>query len=121
MLLLFAGTMTGWLAQIDGMLAAWMEDVMDETFARSLPSALPWLMAVLVAFGLPMLLLCCRHSWQRLTIWIASLAVLALWAPVLCLASHAPDISMSWLAAALAGLLVTLHLYGVARKHSKAS
>ena len=121
MLLLFAATVTGGIAQLDGLLQAWMGEVMDETFPNQLPAALTWLMAVIIAFGLPMLLMCCRHSWQRLTVWMASLAILFLWAPVLCLAAHRPEITMACLATALAGLLVTVHLYWVARKSSQAS
>ncbi len=118
MLLLLAGTMMGWPAHLDDILGDWLASVMDEDFVHEVPAAILWLMAVLIAFGLPLLMLCCSHGWQRMTVWIASLAVLGLWAPVLCLASHRPEISMSCVAAAVAGLLVAIHLFRLARKQS---
>lgn len=91
---------------------------MDEEFVNTLPAAMTWPMTILLAIGLPLLLLGCAHPWQCLTVWIASLAIMALWAPVLCLASYRPEISTAWLAVLVSGLLVNLHLYWMFRKAS---
>jgi len=116
LLLLVLATLIGWIARLDSLLTAWMGDVMGESFAHRLPGALSWLLTIAIAFGMPALLLNCRYGWQRITIWLAGIAVFALWAPVLCLAAHRPEISLVWLAAASAGLLVSLQLFWVSRK-----
>lgn len=118
LLALLLATLLGGVGKVDALLTAWMEDVMGETFAHSLPAAIPWLLAIAIAFGMPALLLNCRQGWQRVTAWFASIIIIGLWAPVLCLASHRPEISLVWLAAAVSGLLVTIHLYLMARKAS---
>jgi len=119
--LLFGAVLSGWIETCDRWLGQWLGALMGEEFVQALPDAVGWLIASVVAFGLPALILSCRHSWQRLTVWIASMVVLALWAPVLALAAHRPEISMAWLAAAVVGPLVTLHLYWIARKTSPES
>ena len=118
-LLLLLASLFGWIAQLDAWVGARMSEMMGESFAHRLPAALAWLMAVLVAFGLPALLLTCAHAWQRFTVWFISLVVLALWIPVLSLSAHHPDVALVWLAAAAAGLSVTVHLYRVSRQGSR--
>lgn len=115
LLLLLLATLLGWIGQIDTALGQRMSAVMDESFAHHPPAALSWLLAIVIAFGLPVLLLNCRHGWQRWTVWSAGTTVIALWAPVLCLASYCPDISLVCLAAACSGLSLNLHLLWIAR------
>lgn len=116
LLLLLVSTLLGWIDQLDGLLEAWMGGLMGEGFEHRVPAAVSWLLTIAVAFGLPALLLSCHHGWQRITLWLASVAVLALWVPVLGLAAHRPEVSLVWLAAAGAGLLVAGHLYWITRK-----
>ena len=116
LMMLLAATLVGWIAALDASLIAGLEATMNEEFVNALPAAIIWLMTILLAIGLPLLLLNCAHLWQCLTVWTLSLAIIALWAPVLCLASYRPEISTTWLAALLSGLLVNLHFYWMSRK-----
>ena len=120
LMMLLAAMLMGWIAALDALLIAWLETMMNEEFVNVLPAAIIWLMTILLAIGLPLLLLSCAHPWQYLTVWTVSLAAIALWAPVLCLASYRPEISTAWLAAVLSGLLVNLHLYWMSRNASGA-
>lgn len=113
---LLLASLMGWVEQLDSRLELWMSAIMDESFAHQMPAALSWMLAIVITFGLPVLLLNCHHGWQRWTVWLAGAAVLALWAPVLCLASYSPDISLVWLAAAGSGLLLNIHFCWMARK-----
>ena len=115
LLLLLLATLLGWIGQIDTAFGQRMSAVMEESFAHHPPAALSWLLAIVIAFGLPVLLLNCRLGWQRWTVWLAGIAVLALWAPVLCLASYRPYFSLVWLAAACSGLSLNLHMRWIAR------
>ena len=121
LMLLLAATMVGWMGSLDAMLTAWLSEVMREEYTRSLPNELIWLVAALLTFATTGLLLGCRFAWQRLTIWLAALVMVALWGPVLCLSSHRPEISIPWFATFASGLLVTTHLYWMTRKASRAS
>ena len=116
LVLLLLTTLLGWIDQLDTAIGTRMSELMDENFQHRLPAAVSWLLAIVIAFGLPVLLLKCQHGWQRLTVWLVGIAVLALWAPVLCLASYRPEISLVWLATAGSGLLLILHSYWMARK-----
>lgn len=118
---LIMATLTGAIHKLDALLEAGMSGLMGEQFVHSLPSAVAWLLAIVIAFGMPALLLNCRQGWQRVTLWFVSIIVIALWAPVLCLAAYRPEISLVWLAVVASGLLVTVHLYWAARKSSHAS
>lgn len=116
MLLLLLASLLGWIGRLDDFIGAWMGDLMNERFPHQLPAVISWLLTSVIAFGLPALLLTCRHGWQRMTVWLASIAVIAFWVPVLCLAAHQPNVSLVWLAVASAGLLTTLHLFWQSRK-----
>ena len=116
---LIAASLLGWIDQLDGMLGCGMGRVMGERHEQTLPGFILWPMTVLIAFGLPALLLSCHHLWQWLTVWFCSLVILILWAPVLCLAAHQPTISLSGLAVVASGLLVALQWVLNARKLPK--
>lgn len=113
---LIAATLLGLIGQLDGLLHGWLSGMIGESYEQTLPGFIQWPMTIMIAFGLPLLLLCCDHAWQRYTLWFSSLAILSLWAPVLCLAAYRPTISLIWLAALGAGLLVVLQLAINARK-----
>lgn len=75
-----------------------------ESFPKRLPDWSVWLAAVLFAFGLALAILSTPGTWRRLVLWLSALVLIAAWAPVLSLASHAPDVAAPWIATAWSGV-----------------
>lgn len=75
-----------------------------EEFAKHLPEWLVWLAAGLFAFSLAAAILGTPGHPRRLILWITSIILVGAWAPVLSLASHAPDIAAPWIATVWSGV-----------------
>ena len=80
-----------------------------ESFAKRLPDWSIWLAAILFAFGLAIAILSTPGTWRRLVLWLSALVLIAAWAPVLSLASHAPDVAAPWIATAWSGLCALVY------------
>jgi hypothetical protein len=78
-------------------------------FSKSLPPAVEWLAAVLVAFFLSFSILSVSGSWRRFILWVTTLVLLAGWAPVLFLADHAPVVGGPIIAAAWSGICAMVY------------
>lgn len=85
-----------------------IELMLGEALSQRLPTWSWWVLAALFAFGLPALLLPIACAWKRWTIWLVASGLMVLWAPVLGLASHRPELILPWIATACSGLLVLL-------------
>ena len=80
-----------------------------EKFPKHLPEWSLWLAAGLLAFGLTAAILATPGTWRRVVLWITAVVLVAAWAPVLSLASHAPDISAPWIATLWAGVCAIVY------------
>lgn len=87
-----------------------------ESFPKRLPDWSVWLAAVLFAFGLALAVLSTPGVWRRFVLWLSSLVVIAAWAPVLSLASHAPDVAAPLVATLWSGVCALVY----ASKHHMA-
>lgn len=83
---------------------------------KHLPEWLVWVAAAVGAFGLSLAILQVPGNWRRLVLWVSALVVLAGWAPVLVLASHAPAVAVPLLATFWSGLCAFVY----ASKHHMA-
>jgi hypothetical protein len=84
---------------------------------KSLPLWCVWLAAAIGAFGLSVSILCVAGNWRRILLWVSTLVVVAGWAPVLAIASHAPDVSIPLLVTFWSGLCAFIY---AARHHMPA-
>lgn len=75
-----------------------------EHFPKHLPEWCVWLMAGVFAFGLACAILGTRGHGRRAILCITAVILVAAWAPVLSLASHAPDIGAPWIATLWSGI-----------------
>lgn len=75
-----------------------------EHFPKHLPGWIIWIAAGLFAFGLAAAILGTPGQWRRAVLWITASVLVAAWAPVLSLASHAPDIAAPWIATLWSGV-----------------
>ena len=80
-----------------------------EKFPKHLPEWSIWLAAGLLAFGLAAAILATPGTWRRVILWITATVLVAAWAPVLSLASHAPDIAAPWIATFWAGVCAIVY------------
>lgn len=80
-----------------------------ETFSNHLPDWSVWLAAILFAFGLAFAMLATPGHWRRVLLWISAVVLVSAWAPVLSLASHAPEISAPWIATVWAGVCAVVY------------
>lgn len=103
--LLAAGlTWLGLIARADALLAAQLREALQATgFPKSLPDWGLWLATAVVAYGLALAMLAVPGTWRRVVLWVSLLLLIAGWAPVLALASHAPNISAPFVATLWAG------------------
>lgn len=105
LLLLLILQLSGVVAAFDRQLCALIESRLGESLSQAVPGLVLWLVAVTFAVLAPLVLLHCPRAWQRWLLWGASLVVIALWAPVLGLAAHRPEISLVFSAALISGAL----------------
>lgn len=75
-----------------------------EKFPKQLADWCVWLSTAIFAFGLAFAILGTPGSWRRLVLWVSGVVLVAAWAPVLSLASHAPDIAAPWIATFWSGV-----------------
>lgn len=109
-MLLVAGlAATGWIERIDARVAEWVSRGGREGYGKVLPVWVPWGAAVCGAAGLSVAILGTVRGWRWPVLWVGALAVVAGWAPVLSLASHAPEISAPWIACFWSGLCAMVH------------
>lgn len=80
-----------------------------ETFPKSLHEAWIWLAAGLLAFSLAAAILATPGHWRRVILWLTAIIVVAAWAPVLSIASHAPDIAAPWIATLWSGVCAIVY------------
>ncbi len=80
-----------------------------ETFGKHLPAWVIWLAAVILAFGLAFAILATPGHGRRALLWITAVVLMAAWAPVLSLASHAPDIAAPWIATVWSGVCALVY------------
>lgn len=93
-------------------LAARMDAWLLESIARMIPGPFPhtpgtmarWSATIVIAFGVPLLLLAISAHWRRLVIAVSLGASIAAWIPVLALAAHAPSLSMPLVASIWSGI-----------------
>jgi hypothetical protein len=103
---LLAGGLTwlGLIARADALIAAQLRESLQATgFPKSLPDWSLWLGTAVVAYGLALAMLTVPGTWRRVVLWVSLLLLIAGWAPVLALASHAPNISAPFIATLWAG------------------
>ena len=75
-----------------------------ETFPKQVPEWCVWLVAACFAFGLAFAILGTPGHWRRVVLWITAVVLVAAWAPVLSLASHAPAVAAPWIATVWSGV-----------------
>ena len=76
---------------------------------KYLPKIVIWSATGLLVFGLAAAMLAVPGQWRRVVLWITSLFLVAAWAPVLALASHAPEISATLIATFWSGLCALVY------------
>jgi hypothetical protein len=107
-MLLAAGlNLLGLIARLDGLLAAGLRQGMLAADATGFPKVLPawglWIGTAVVAYGLSVAMLAVPGTWRRLVLWVSLLLLVAGWAPVLALASHAPTVAAPLIACLWSG------------------
>ena len=80
----------GLLDRMDPVLADLMRSRVDVAIPKAVPDWLLWVFTAFAAYGLAFVLLSVSGGWRRWILWITSLALVLLWAPILSLASHEP-------------------------------
>ena len=98
----------GWIGRANQWLSTAMGNMLQETFDQHLPVWSVWLVTVLLAFGMPLLLLAIDGGWRRATIWLVASGLMMLWVPVLALAAHRPEVMSPLLVTLGSGLLALL-------------
>jgi hypothetical protein len=104
--MLLAGglNLLGLIARVDGLLTAGLRHGLQTGgFAKALPEWGLWSATAVVAYGLTLAMLSVPGTWRRLVLWVSLLVLLAGWAPVLALASHAPTITAPLVACVWSG------------------
>ncbi len=98
----------GLIASADQLINAAMRNALPATNAAGFPKALPawalWTGTVVVAYGLTLAMLAVPGTWRRVVLWLSLLLLVAGWAPVLALASHAPNLSAPLIAGLWSGV-----------------
>jgi hypothetical protein len=75
-----------------------------EKFPNHLADGWIWLATVVFAFGLPFAMFGTPGQWRRVVLWLTAAVLVGAWAPVLSLASHAPEIAAPWIASVWSGV-----------------
>ena len=94
----------GFLDRINAGVAVIVSRGGAEKFPKQLPEWSVWLVAAVFAFGIAFAVLSTPGHWRRGVLWITAVVLMAAWAPVLSLASHAPDIAAPWIATVWSGV-----------------
>jgi hypothetical protein len=98
----------GLIARTDALIAAGLRTASQAPgltdFSKTLPDWGLWGGTAVVAYGLTFAMLSVPGSWRRMVLWVSLLLLVAGWAPVLVLASHAPNISAPFVAGLWSGL-----------------
>ena len=98
----------GLVARTDALIAAGLRTALQAPslteFSKTLPDWGLWGGTAVVAYGLTFAMLAVPGSWRRAVLWVSLLLLVAGWAPVLVLASHAPNISAPLIAGLWSGL-----------------
>ena len=106
MLLLLTMELGGILDALDGRLRDFFSVRMGETFPHQLSLGLRWSVAAAVAFLLPASMLAVVPGWRRCLLAFGCTLIMLVWAPVLCLTAHQPQVSVVVSAAAIAAVVV---------------
>ena len=70
-----------------------------------------WLGTALIAYGLALAMLGVPGTWRRLVLWFTTLVLVVVWAPVLGLAAHAPEIAAPLIAGLWSGACALLYVH----------
>lgn len=81
------------IERLDDLIAARFLQKGASAFPQSLPESLVWLAALVLAFALSYAVLSVAGTWRRVVLWVSTAVLVAVWAPVLSLAAHAPDVA----------------------------
>jgi hypothetical protein len=108
--LLVAGlAIVGTLDHMNAVIAGLVSRGGAEKFPRHLPDWCFWLGTVLLAFGISFAILGTPGQARRIFLWLTAVILVAAWAPVLSLASHAPAIAAPWIAAVWSGICALVY------------
>ena len=94
----------GALERVNSAIAMYVSRGGAEHFPKQVPAWCIWFAAAALAFGLALSILGTPGNWRRAVLWITASVLVAAWAPVLSLASHAPDIAAAWIATIWSGV-----------------
>ena len=108
-MLLAAGlTALGLVARTDELITAAVGNALHAATTTGFPKTLPawglWTGTAVVAYGLTFAMLTVPGTWRRVVLWVSLLLLVAGWAPVLGLASHAPNLSAPLIAGLWSGV-----------------
>lgn len=95
--------LTGVSENLDALLLELFLPDKMETPTVEMNAGIPWAATILIAFGLPAVLLHLRTNWQRMVIFITFLVLSVLWIPVILLAAIRPEVSSVLAAIAWSG------------------
>jgi hypothetical protein len=99
----------GILDRVDSSIARLVSREGMEKFSKQLPDWSIWLATAILAFGLTAAILATPGTWRRLILWLTTIVLVAAWAPVLSLASHAPDVAAPWIATLWSGVCAMVY------------
>lgn len=97
-------TALGAIDRVNASVAGWVSRGGAERFPKQLADGWIWLATLVFAFGLSFAMLGTPGQWRRIVLWLTSAVLVAAWAPVLSLASHAPEIAAPWIATVWSGV-----------------
>lgn len=101
----------GLIDRIDGFLYDFFLPRGMKAPTLSLHSTFIWISTALLVLLLPTIILRIPGTWRRYLVWILTTALMILWAPVLILASHKPDISIAIIAVLWAGFCAIVYAH----------
>ncbi len=108
--LLAAGlSMLGTLDHLNAAITGMVSRGGAEKFSNKVPGWCLWLATVLLAFGIAFAILGTAGQLRRLFLWLTAVILVAAWAPVLSLASHAPEITAPWIATVWSGICALVY------------
>ncbi len=99
----------GVLGRLDSMISGILESRGSLGTTKNLPDVVIWIATGLMAFGSSLAILAVPGQWRRVILWISALVLVATWAPVLWLASHAPTVSGAWIATLWSGVCALVY------------
>ena len=109
-MLLAAGLeLLGILPRMNALITGWVSRDGAETFPKTLPDTWVWLAATVFAFGVAAAILGTPGQLRRGLLWLSAVMLVAAWAPVLSLASHAPEIAAPCVATVWSGVCALVY------------